>query len=63
MIGAYAAQRPKEVQVLVVVTVQVAEDGDEEESCKHRYSVLQGRRDQGITVSDLDIITSPLSFT
>lgn len=56
-------QRPKEVQVLVVDSEQVAEEGDEEESCKHRYSVFQGRRDQGITVSDLGIITSPFSFT
>lgn len=63
MIDACAVQRPKEVQALVVVSEQVAEEGDEEESCKHSYSVLEGRRDQGIAASDLGIITSPFSFT
>lgn len=42
-VGAYTVQSP--VEVRGVVPEQVAEDGDEEESCMRRYAVLQGRRD------------------
>lgn len=43
-VGGCRVQSPMAVGALVVVPEQVDEDGYEEESCMHRYAVLQGKR-------------------
>lgn len=45
-----------------VVFSDVAEDGDEEESCMHRYVAFQGGRDQGITLSDCGVTKKSLQL-
>lgn len=48
-----------EVGALVAVPEQVAEGAGQEASCVHEYVVLQGRKDEGITSSDLSVTKEP----